>query len=93
MDAAPKFGITREEQLQASNMTLPASLQDERFVLLKSGLNDAIREKPDLRIISSVLVEEFLDEWEKSHTSVTTTKEDWETIETAQRFPSAAQRQ
>jgi len=86
MEAAPNYGFVRKEQSGlALNKTIPPELEHHRIIVLKSGMIDNTEEKPDMREIASVLVEELLAEW-KTANAQSSSKEEWNAIELAHRW-------
>ena len=89
LEAAPLYGSTgKEQRFLFKNMTMPPELENEKVVVLNSGLAAKSMDTPDMRQIASVVVEELLGEWKKAQNEgdISWSDEDWEDMELAHRW-------
>jgi len=63
---APIYGVDRkEQQFLRVNVTVPPEIENERIVVLNSGLVGKTIDTPDMRNIAFDIVSELLEEWKK----------------------------
>jgi hypothetical protein len=65
---APIYGVDRAEQRYLiKNVTVPPELENERIVVLNSGLAGKTMDTSDMRNIAFDTINELLEEWKKHH--------------------------
>jgi len=65
---APIYGVNRKEQhFLKVHVTVPSEIENERIIVLNSGLNAKTIDTPDMRNIAFDIVSELLKEWKKNY--------------------------
>jgi hypothetical protein len=85
---APIYGVDRAEQRYlVKNVTVPPELENERIVVLNSGLAGKTVDTSDMRSIAFDTINELLEEWKKYHEQESH-EEDWKALTLAHQWVS-----